>query len=305
MRIKELVEKSGVPRTTIHFYLRYGLLHAPNKTGRTMAYYDDSHVKRLKEIEKLKKGARVPIAYLKEQVNKICGTIPDTSREYDVTKIVSTTREKEQKRREIIKEAIQVFSQKGYHQTKIADITSALKISTGTFYLYFKNKQEVFIEAIDDIFRNLVGEAAVAIKGESNFLERLKIRGRVFYKNYTRYSEILNQLRAEMASEEQWPAQKIKKIYHDLTRPVIREIQEAVDAGIIRKIDPDLAAYALTGQIEMMSLRLSLDDKYNIEDVIGFILDLFVNPLFVNHKSDKSGYPHPVVQRKSSFAGNR
>jgi hypothetical protein len=108
-----------------------------------------------------------------------------------------------------------------------------------------------------------------------------------------------------MASEEQWPAQKIKKIYHDLTRPVIREIQEAVDAGIIRKIDPDLAAYALTGQIEMMSLRLSLDDKYNIEDVIAFILDLFVNPLFVNHKSKKSEYPRAVIQKKSSSARNR
>jgi AcrR family transcriptional regulator len=198
---------------------------------------------------------------------------------------VSTTREKEQKRLKIIKEAIQVFSQKGYHQTKIADITSSLKISTGTFYLYFKNKQDVFIEAIDDIFQNMVGEAASAIKGENDFLERLKIRGRVFYKNYTRYSEMLNQLRAEMASEEQWPAQKIKKIYYNLTRPVIREIQEAVDARIIRKVDPDLAAYALTGQIEMMSLRLSLDDKYNIEDVIDFIVDLSVTPLFVSHCS--------------------
>jgi AcrR family transcriptional regulator len=288
MRIKELVERSGVPRTTIHFYLRQGLLHPPHKTGRTMAYYDESHLKRLKEIEDLKKGGRLPVAFLKEQVAKTGGDLlADASTYYDVTKTVATTREKEQKRQEIIKEAIRVFSQKGYHQTKIVDITGALKISTGTFYLYFKNKRELFIEVIDDVFQNIVGEAAAAIKGETDFLERLKIRGRVFYKNYTRYSEILNQLRAEMASEEQWPARKIKKIYYDLTRPVIQEIKEAVDTGIIKPVDPDLTAYSLTGQIEMMSLRLSLDDKYNVEDIVDFIVDLSLNPLFLTHQPDK------------------
>ncbi|MBC2716345.1 MAG: MerR family transcriptional regulator [Desulfobacteraceae bacterium] len=289
MRIKELVEKSGVPRTTIHFYLRQGLLHPPHKTGRTMAYYDESHLKQLKEIQNLKKGARVPIAFLKEQVNSINqvdSPVSTAYNGYDVGKPVTTTKEKKKKRQEIIKHAIQIFSHKGYHQTKISDITGSMKISTGTFYLYFNNKRDLFIEVIDDVFHNIVGEAAVAIKGEEDFLKKLKIRGRVFLKNYTKYSEILNQLRAEMAGEDNWPVKKIKKIYHHLTRPVIKEIQDAVDAGIIRKIDPDLAAYDLTGQLEMMSLRLSLDDKYNIEDAINFIVDLSLDHLFINDKND-------------------
>jgi AcrR family transcriptional regulator len=274
MRIKELEERSGVPRTTIHFYLRQGLLHPPHKTGRTMAYYDDSHVQRLKEISQLKKGSRVPIMFLKEHMASADAGIAAASQAYDVTKTVTTTKEKELKRQEIIKKAIEVFSQKGYHQTKIADITSSLKISTGTFYLYYQNKRDLFMEVIDSVFRNIVGEAALAIKGETDLIERLKIRGRVFYKNYTKYSEILNQLRAELASEEQWPAEKIKKIYHGLTQPVIREIEAAIKEGVIRDIDPDLMAYALTGMIEIMSLRISLDHKYDLEKIIDFIVNL-------------------------------
>jgi len=277
MRIKELEEKSGVPRTTIHFYLRQGLLHQPHKTGRTMSYYDESHLQRLKEINRLKKGSRVPILFLKEHLDEVHIEKSTATEEYDVRKHVETTKEKALKRQEIIKQAIRVFGQKGYHQTKIIDITSSLKISTGTFYLYFKNKGDLFIEVIDDVFRNIVGEAAIAIKGENDFFERLKIRGRVFYKNYTKYSEILNQLRAEMASEEQWPAEKIQKIYHGLTRPVIREIEVAVKEGIIREVDPDLLAYAMTGLIEIMSFRISLDNKYNLEKVIDFISDLTLN----------------------------
>ncbi len=280
MRIKELVDKSGVPRTTIHFYLRHGLLHPPVKTGRTMAYYDESHLNRLRKIQSLKKGSRVPIALLREQVAAVADGRGESTHHYDVTRTVTTTREKKQKRQEIIRKAIHVFSQRGYHQTKIEDITRALKISTGTFYLYFKNKRDLFIEVIDDVIRNIVGEDAVAIKEEKDFLERLKIRGRVFYKNYTKYSEILHQLRAEMASEERWPGEKLQKIYHGLTKPVIREIDAAVKEGIIREVDPDLLAYALTGSMEIMSLRLALDDKYSLDDIIEFITDVSLVPLF-------------------------
>jgi DNA-binding transcriptional MerR regulator len=123
MRIKELEELSRVPRTTIHFYLRQGILHPPHKTGRTMAYYDDSHIQRLKEISQLKKGSRVPIVFLKEHIKSLDVGTAAVSETYDVTKTVVTTKEKEQKRQEIIKAAIRVFSQKGYHQTKIVDIT--------------------------------------------------------------------------------------------------------------------------------------------------------------------------------------
>lgn len=277
MRIMELEEKSGVPRTTIHFYLRHGLLHPPRKTGRTMAYYDETHLQRLRTIRQLKKGARLPLSLLKEKMEATDPSPGAAAKEYDVRKTVTTTREKERKRAEIIKQAIAVFTRKGYHRTKIVDITGALNISTGTFYIYFRNKRDLFIEVIDDVFRNIVGEAAVAIRDETDFFRRMQIRGKVFYENYTRYNEILNQLRAEMAGDDQWPEEKIKKIYHGLTEPVRREIETAVREGIIRPVDPDLAAYALTGLIEIMSLRISLDKKYNLDQIIDFIADLTIN----------------------------
>jgi AcrR family transcriptional regulator len=277
MKIKELVEKSGLPRSTIQYYLREGLLHPPLKTGLTRATYDETHLQRLIQIEKLKKGSRAPLSFLKEKLEETGISLNSISQEYDVKKTASTTKEKNQKRLEIIKKGIEVFSQKGYHRTKVSDITDALHISTGTFYIYFKNKRDLFIEVIDDVFRKVVGEAATAIKGEDDFIKRMELRGKVFYENYTKYNEILNQLRAEMAGDDHWPAEKIKKIYHGLTKPVIREIEAAVQKGIIEKVDPDLAAYALTGLMEIMSLRLTLDNKYTLKDCINFIVSLSTN----------------------------
>ena len=274
MKIRELVEKSGLPRSTIQYYLREGLLHPPLKTGKTMAYYDESHLQRLKQIKDLKKDIRVPLAFLRERLQETEAASQSMAQQYDVPRKVITTNEKKKKKAAIIKKAIEVFSQKGYHRTKVVDITDSLNISTGTFYIYFKNKRDLFVEVIDDVFRNIVGEAAASIKNERDFLKRLEIRGQVFYNNYTKYNEILNQLRAEITSDDLWPEEKLKKIYHGLTKPVIQEIQKASEEGVIKEIDSDLLAYALTGLIEIMSFRMSLDSKYSLRDVMAFIADL-------------------------------
>ncbi|MFH0823353.1 MAG: TetR family transcriptional regulator [Pseudomonadota bacterium] len=275
MRIKDLEEKSGVPRTTIHFYLRQGLLHPPSKTGRTMAYYDESHVKRLQDIRKIKGDIRMPLPLLRQKIADLDQEGHD-GRAMPVTgmqEAATTTRAKDAKRHKIVEAAIRIFSQKGYHRTKVQDITDALGISTGTFYIYFGNKRDLFVEVVDHVFRTILGEAAKAIMTEEDIQKRMMVRGRVFYENYSKYNEILHQLRAEMAGDDKWPQEKIKKAYHDLTRPVIKDIRRGIDTGLYREIDPDLLAYALTGLIEIMSLRMMINNKYTFEDIMAFTID--------------------------------
>jgi DNA-binding transcriptional MerR regulator len=50
VRISELSERSGVPVATIKYYLREGLLSPGQKTSRTQAGYDDTHLARLRLI---------------------------------------------------------------------------------------------------------------------------------------------------------------------------------------------------------------------------------------------------------------
>lgn len=281
MRISELVSKAGVPKTTIHFYVRQGLLHPPLKTGRTMAYYDESHLKRLQNIQKIRLKGRVPLSFIKESLPKPerRNQEPGGSLDSPGMEAATTTKAKDRKRQQILKAAIRVFSEKGYHKIKIRDITASLGISTGTFYIYFKDKRELFVDVVDDVIRTILGDAAEAIRHEEDVAKRMAIRGRVFYDNYSKYNEILNQLRAEMVGEDQWPHDKIKKAYHALTLPVIRDIQKGIEAGIYRNVDPDLTAYTLTGIIEMMCFRTIIGSKYAYEQIEKFVLDFATNGL--------------------------
>lgn len=52
-------------------------------------------------------------------------------------------KEKRNSREEIIKAAQKVFSEKGFNNATVAEITSRAELSPGTLYLYFKNKEEL------------------------------------------------------------------------------------------------------------------------------------------------------------------
>lgn len=64
-RMKDLCDKSGLPRQAIHFYIQQGLLPAGVKTGRNMAYYGERHLERLRLIRKLQHERFLPLKAIK------------------------------------------------------------------------------------------------------------------------------------------------------------------------------------------------------------------------------------------------
>lgn len=66
MRISELVKKTGVPKETIHFYIREGLLRKPRKSGSNAADYTGAYVDRILLIKELRDSFYLPIPEIKK-----------------------------------------------------------------------------------------------------------------------------------------------------------------------------------------------------------------------------------------------
>ncbi|MBK1812343.1 TetR/AcrR family transcriptional regulator [Clostridium sp. YIM B02505] len=62
-----------------------------------------------------------------------------------------TQERKDLKKKHILETAIKVFSVNGYHSTTVKDVVDAADISVGTFYFYFKNKEDLFDTLYDDV----------------------------------------------------------------------------------------------------------------------------------------------------------
>jgi AcrR family transcriptional regulator len=58
-------------------------------------------------------------------------------------------------RDKIIEAALNRFSEKGLHATKVSDIVKEAGVAQGTFYLYFKNKDEIFLAIVEKHFSDM------------------------------------------------------------------------------------------------------------------------------------------------------
>ena len=59
-------------------------------------------------------------------------------------------RSAQQSRKEILRAALKVFCDKGYKQTSIREIAHHAHISVGGVYVYFKNKESLYLELISE-----------------------------------------------------------------------------------------------------------------------------------------------------------
>jgi DNA-binding transcriptional MerR regulator len=70
MKMNELANAAGVPKSTILFYLAQGLLPAPEKTSANMAYYDPACVDRLRHIQRLQKRHRLSLGEIRRMLEE-------------------------------------------------------------------------------------------------------------------------------------------------------------------------------------------------------------------------------------------
>ncbi|MDZ7698155.1 MAG: MerR family transcriptional regulator [Deltaproteobacteria bacterium] len=70
MKISELVEKTNVPKETIHYYVREGLIPRPRKSGRNVANYSQVHAEQILLIKQIQDNFYLPLSLIKKIVEQ-------------------------------------------------------------------------------------------------------------------------------------------------------------------------------------------------------------------------------------------
>ena len=70
MRMKKLSEEAGVPKGTISFYIKEGLVPPPIKTKRNMAYYDEKHLNAIRLVKELQSKRFLPLSIIKQIISR-------------------------------------------------------------------------------------------------------------------------------------------------------------------------------------------------------------------------------------------
>ena len=121
-------------------------------------------------------------------------------------------------KQKLINSAVKLFSQKGYFNTKVSDIVKDAGVAQGTFYLYFKSKEDIFLEIVYLIVSQI--ETLLEKYTSINLIEEEKIYnfGKETFQLLYKYKEIGNIFFFQLLCVDE----KFKEIYV-LTNKKIRE----------------------------------------------------------------------------------
>ncbi|HEX2996720.1 MAG TPA: TetR/AcrR family transcriptional regulator [Anaerolineales bacterium] len=84
----------------------------------------------------------------------------------DTTPLSRHERRRQQTRKLLIETTVQLVLEKGYEAITIQDITDRADLGRGTFYIHFKDKEDVLWTAIQDLIREMESEAHRQFEGK-------------------------------------------------------------------------------------------------------------------------------------------
>lgn len=288
MKISELEEITGLPRSTIHHYINSGLLPRPIKTGHTAAHYDASHVKRLEAIQKIKteylktaRTSRIPLDHIRDKLGEESATIKPPGNKSG-TPGTKTGKKRDEKKEKIMEATLRLYSNRGYQLTNIRDVAKAVGISPPTFYRYFRDKKELFVETIEYEVKKFKSEIKEKLKHERDLARRSIIMFEIFHSHYPNIGEILNQLRSGVIIGDPWAKKRLTRLYREMMSDLLEEIKAAIKQGTIRPVDPYLLTYFNLAINELAISLSSMDKTYSLEEIMCFVGDMlhhaFLNP---------------------------
>jgi AcrR family transcriptional regulator len=196
------------------------------------------------------------------------------------TKSTRATGKREQtkasNRQAILDAARQVFAELGYGATTVRDIIRRTDLASGTFYNYFKSKEEVF--------QALMDESALRVRPRLR-AERIRastfemfIRGTFhtffdYVKNDTRTFAMMRanagQMRVRMDTPE--VVAGFEELHHDIV--------DAIDKGLAPPVDADYLAAAFIGVAFEIADHMVLRENCDVEEATEFATALFLGGL--------------------------
>jgi AcrR family transcriptional regulator len=196
-------------------------------------------------------------------------------------KLSRREREKLWQRRQMLDAAIELFSQRGYHNVSMHQIAERSEFAIGTLYKFFKNKE--------DLYRALVTEKSTEIFGAlaeplSKGGDTLTVLGKYLENRAKIVAEVAPLIRMHMAVAQGMSVninaevEKEHRRFHEKHMVQLAAVmKEGIRRKVLRGLEPGSLAVALDGLARAFFQQAVKNPKrFHKETVAPFVLDLFL-----------------------------
>jgi AcrR family transcriptional regulator len=167
----------------------------------------------------------------------------------------SVPKDPESTKARILDAALDVFSNKGYHDTTVDEIVEASATSKGSVYFHFPNKQRLFIALVDRFADLLERRVIEAISEHDAGIDRVRAALQACLETFGRYRRLAKILLVQAAGLGAVFEHKRQEVLERFAGLVQTYLIEAIEVGDLAPMDSEVVAHAWIGAINAVVIR--------------------------------------------------
>jgi len=196
-------------------------------------------------------------------------------------KLPRREREKLSHRNEIFCAALELFSEKGYHNVSMHEIAEKADFAIGTLYKFFKNKEDLYkalmMEKAMEYHRVTMG----VLDKEDGVLavveDFIAAKARLFNESLAELRLYFAETQGASFNIKAGLDQDIRKFYDELVEHLATVLEKGITGKVLREVNPYYLAVALEGLTNaFLFCWLEDPDRHPYEANISLIKELFL-----------------------------
>ena len=194
-------------------------------------------------------------------------------------------REKLRQRKEMLAAALDLFSQKGYHNVSMHEIAAKAEFAIGTLYKFFQNKEDLYTALVlgqCEEFENAISRAIEETDDEVEKLRNyIRTRGERFRENLPFVRLFLAERRGASFNIKAGLDEEMRKRHYALMERLASVFKNGIKNRRFKRIaDPFYLAFSLDSIIDaFLLLWLDAPERHPYPENPDTILDIFFKGL--------------------------
>jgi len=175
-----------------------------------------------------------------------------------------------------------VFAERGYQGATLEEIAHRAGMSKATIYIYYKNKDVLFLHVVEDLVQTAMMETAQEAASSKPPLDKLAgiVRGKIaFYEREREFFCIyLNEKQGLEVAPKDPHKRALREMYLQGVEATANVLHEGIEAGDLRPMDSRRLAFYLQEMIStVLEQRILEKAQTSAEEDSELLLDLFLH----------------------------
>lgn len=187
-----------------------------------------------------------------------------------------TPKDPESTRGRILDAALDIFSNKGYHDASVDEIVEQSGTSKGSVYFHFPNKQRLFLSLLDKFADLLERRILEAIAEEKEGMSRVSAALEAFLDTFSSYRPLAKILLIQAVGLGSAFEEKRVQVHERFAALIKTYLDQAVRVGDIPPQDTEVASHAWMGAINEVVIRWVYTGQPTTERILSTLRPLLL-----------------------------